>query len=214
MESITLVQGEDKIIKIPLFDINGGAIDLSAATEIVAGLMVNNKLQSKFSLQHKDNYGSILVGGTNNNEIQILARRNVTKDYAIGVLKAVILVETPDDDLNNKRTEYTFSLGNTVKGNLADEIMTIYTPGAPTLPVVDDVNNTFDWTSVVGFTSAEDYEISVDGGVNWLNVSAKPYSVGNVAIASGDVQVRVQANPATDVAAGAILVSDAPFTQS
>lgn len=66
-------------------------------------------------------------------------------------------------------------------------------PAAPTSGVVDDTLNTFDWTNTSGFAAASDYEYRIGGSGSFTTVPAKPLSVGNVAIAIGDLEVRVKA---------------------
>ncbi|MGB1236733.1 MAG: DUF1566 domain-containing protein [Pseudomonadales bacterium] len=87
-------------------------------------------------------------------------------------------------------------------------------PAAPTNGAVDDAANTFDWVNVLGFAEASGYEYSSDSGANWTAVTAKPVSVGDVAIASGAFQLRVAADSATGRPAGAALLSGAAFTKS
>lgn len=67
------------------------------------------------------------------------------------------------------------------------------TPSAPTAFVVDDVNNTANWTNNPTYTSVNDYEYTLDGGVTVNNVTVKPVNVGDVAKAAGQVGIRVKA---------------------
>ena len=78
--------------------------------------------------------------------------------------------------------------------------VTPVTPAAPTAGVVDDVNNTYNWTNNPSFTALSHYEFSTNGGSTVQDVTAKPIQVGNVALGAGQVQVRVKAmngNPAS-----------------
>lgn len=71
---------------------------------------------------------------------------------------------------------------------------------APTNGLVDDTNNTFDWTNASGYTALSDYEYTMDGGTTVATVTAKPLAVGAVNKAVGQVGVRVKAaggNPAS-----------------
>ncbi|MFE5321691.1 PA14 domain-containing protein [Paenibacillus sp. NPDC056579] len=85
-------------------------------------------------------------------------------------------------------------------------------PAAPTAPVVDDGYNTFGWTNVPGYSSPNDYEYSIDGGNQWLPVTANPQPVGDNHYAAGAVKVRVKANATTGAEAGFALSSNEPFT--
>lgn len=82
------------------------------------------------------------------------------------------------------------------------------TPPAPTAGVVDDTANTFDWTNAAGYVTA-DHETSINGGTTWT-AATKPLSVGNVALAIGQVMVRVKA--ATGRNAGPTLANSTAFT--
>ncbi len=73
-----------------------------------------------------------------------------------------------------------------------DDITIESFPTAPTAPLVDDTNDTFGWTYHPDFMDASDYEISLDGGDTWNDVTSNPYPVGDVSIALGDVNVRVK----------------------
>lgn len=85
------------------------------------------------------------------------------------------------------------------------------TPAAPTAPVTDDTLDTFDWTYTPGYTTATLYEYRVGGAGAWTAVTAKPISVGDVAIGVGDLEVRVAANPGVNNA-GLALTNTVAFT--
>lgn len=67
------------------------------------------------------------------------------------------------------------------------------TPSAPTLFIVNDVANTGDWTANSTYPTLADYEYTLDGGVTFSQVTAKPFTVGDIAKAVGQVGVRVKA---------------------
>jgi len=67
------------------------------------------------------------------------------------------------------------------------------TPAAPTSFVVDDTANTGNWTNNPSYTAVSDYEQTVDGGDTYTTCTAKPISVGDVALNIGMVGVRVKA---------------------
>ncbi len=86
------------------------------------------------------------------------------------------------------------------------------TPGAPTGLRVNDSADTLDWVWVSGFEQAADYQYQWPGSQGWQPVSSKPLHLGNVAIASGQLLLRVAAQGAQ--APGAIAVNHSPFTIS
>lgn len=65
---------------------------------------------------------------------------------------------------------------------------------APTNPVVDDATlaSTFNWTNNPRFTALSDYEISLNAGSSYATVTAKPYVVGDIALAANMVRLRVK----------------------
>lgn len=87
-------------------------------------------------------------------------------------------------------------------------------PKAPKNPAVNDAADTFDWTWVKPFNAISDYELSLDGGVNWQSATQKPSNVGSGPIPQGSVQVRVAAKPERSIAAGLVLVSDKAYTDT
>lgn len=84
------------------------------------------------------------------------------------------------------------------------------TPSAPTNGVVNDSQNTFGFTLVNGIALSGNYEYTLNGGTSVANVTVNPIPVGNVAIAAGQVGVRVKA--ASGRNASAWLFSTAAFT--
>ena len=97
-------------------------------------------------------------------------------------------------------------------GSITVTSLTPTAPDAPTNPVQDDVNNTFGWTNVAGFTQASDYEYSVDGGTSWVTATANPQPLPDAAYAIGAVQARVKANISTSQPEGEALSSTIAFT--
>jgi hypothetical protein len=106
-------------------------------------------------------------------------KSSVSKDYvsASGVVNVLIFFYDGVD--------YWYSI-------FQDAAVTAVIPDAPTLGVVDDTANTFNWTNNPSFTAVSDYEYTLDGGSTFITCSAKPVVVGNVAKAIGQVGVRVK----------------------
>lgn len=212
IDQIVIAQGEDRVISLPILNEDGSVHSLTSATEIIVATLVSNKVQTKFSLTSRADYGRITIGvSPNENVLNLLLRRGHTKGYQVGSLKVVILIEEPDATMNNKRTEIVYELGSVVSGSLVLEEMSMFTPSAPTLPVTDDTAKTFSWTNVIGFTEADDYEISVNGGTSWTPVAVKPTPIVGAHLA-GQVKVRVRQNLGTDTSVGAALANNVAFT--
>ncbi len=86
--------------------------------------------------------------------------------------------------------EYSFRAVGTISGAIPDALPV---PVAPMNGVVDDINDTFSWDYVVGFTSATDYEFSLDSGASWNPVVSLPLDVGDYLFEVGSIRVRVKA---------------------
>lgn len=80
----------------------------------------------------------------------------------------------------------------------------------PTNPVNDDLNDTFDWTNVSGFTLPYQYEYTLNSGSTYKTATEKPIYVGDFNKAIGTVGVRVKA--ATGVLASDTLYNTVAFT--
>lgn len=87
------------------------------------------------------------------------------------------------------------------------------TPAAPTGFIVDDINNTGDFTFTVGITSLSDYETTSDSGLAQSQLTVKPFIVGDVAKSPGQVGIRVKAIAGTRNAS-AWLFNQQPFTST
>ncbi|MBN2893568.1 MAG: T9SS type A sorting domain-containing protein [Bacteroidales bacterium] len=87
-------------------------------------------------------------------------------------------------------------------------------PEAPTNGIVDDNNNTFDWTNNVNFGEIADYEFSLDAGNTWNICTEKPIIVGNIDLNAGDLQLRVLAsnNNGFERFTGNALLSEVVYT--
>ncbi|NRB66085.1 MAG: DUF1566 domain-containing protein [Vibrio sp.] len=83
-------------------------------------------------------------------------------------------------------------------------------PIAPTLPVINDADNLFNWTSVDGYPNADQYEYSLDSGISYRPVTSKPQSIPDEAFKVAQVCVRIKAS--ADDAGGESLCSDKVFT--
>ncbi|MFA0035295.1 DUF1566 domain-containing protein [Vibrio chagasii] len=85
-------------------------------------------------------------------------------------------------------------------------------PVAPTNPMVDDTQDTFQWQPVETFEEVSSYEYSLDRGLHFNAVTGNPQLVDNKAFASGQVCVRVKENAIKQHPPGELLCSDKPYT--
>ncbi|MEZ8296177.1 DUF1566 domain-containing protein [Vibrio splendidus] len=86
-------------------------------------------------------------------------------------------------------------------------------PSAPTGLVVNDTNNTLDWTYFGEFTQPEHFEVTLDSGSTWTKVTAKPVVIGNIDKNIAEVQLRVSANPNNGMPHGASALTTEAFTK-
>ncbi|MEZ9480139.1 DUF1566 domain-containing protein [Vibrio splendidus] len=86
-------------------------------------------------------------------------------------------------------------------------------PSAPTGLVVNDADNTLDWTYFGEFTQPEQFEVTLDSGSTWTKVTAKPVVIGNVDKNIAEVQLRVRQNPTNGMPHGASALTTEAFTK-
>lgn len=98
-----------------------------------------------------------------------------------------------------RATASGFAGSNYANGQITTAVAGNTTPPTPTAPVTDDTANTFDWTYSTGYNSNADYEYTINGGTGYSQVTAKPISIGEVALAIGKVGVRVKASTGRNV---------------
>ncbi|MEZ8290087.1 DUF1566 domain-containing protein [Vibrio sp. 10N.237.312.B06] len=89
-------------------------------------------------------------------------------------------------------------------------------PSAPIAPadlVVNDTNNTLDWTYFGEFTQPEHFEVTLDSGSTWTKVTAKPVVIGNIDKSIGEVQIRVAQNKTNGMPHGVAALTTQAFTK-
>ncbi|PTO74669.1 DUF1566 domain-containing protein [Vibrio splendidus] len=86
-------------------------------------------------------------------------------------------------------------------------------PSALTGLVVNDADNTLDWTYFGEFTQPEQFEVTLDSGSTWTKVTAKPVVIGNVDKNIAEVQLRVRQNPTNGMPHGASALTTEAFTK-
>ncbi|MDC5812160.1 DUF1566 domain-containing protein [Vibrio europaeus] len=85
-------------------------------------------------------------------------------------------------------------------------------PPAPSNLVVNDAENIFDWQHSAGFEEVGDYEYTVDGGRTWQLVNGKPQKLADVAIAAGELKLRVREDLSSARPTGLSTKSTQPMT--
>ncbi|MEZ8843308.1 DUF1566 domain-containing protein [Vibrio splendidus] len=86
-------------------------------------------------------------------------------------------------------------------------------PSAPTGLVVNDTDNTLDWTYFGEFTQPEHFEVTLDSGSTWTKVTAKPVVIGNIDKNIAEVQLRVRQNPTNGMPHGVATPTAQAFTK-
>lgn len=103
----TVRQGEDFIVELRLLE-NSVAVDLSAVTNILAGLVQSNVIKNKYSSTVKEGYGMLEVKAGSTDTILIKVLRADSKLFDLGNMNVDVLVEFPDDVLTVRRKEFQF----------------------------------------------------------------------------------------------------------
>ncbi|MBY7729252.1 DUF1566 domain-containing protein [Vibrio splendidus] len=81
-------------------------------------------------------------------------------------------------------------------------------PVSPTMPIVDDAENSFAWTDVEGFTGSDYYEYSLDRGITFSPATSNPQTIPDEAFSKGQICVRVKAESDPQHDPGEALCSD------
>lgn len=87
-----------------------------------------------------------------------------------------------------------------------------FKPSAPQNLVVNDIDNTLEWSIVEPYDHT-DYEVSLDSGGTWTKVVTMPFHVGNEARSATDVQLRVARSVSHGRASGEIASPTEDFTK-
>ncbi|NOI89329.1 DUF1566 domain-containing protein [Vibrio splendidus] len=147
-------------------------------------------------------------------------------DYEINVLNAGwTVVITKPYQLNDQayainsiqvRVKRDPITGRPSGSELTNDVAFTVRPSAPSAPtglVVNDADNTLDWTYFGEFTQPEHFEVTLDSGSTWTKVTAKPVVIGNVDKNIAKVQLRVRQNPTNGMPHGVATPTAQAFTK-
>lgn len=127
MANVNFRQGEDVKLLLQIKK-DGVTIDVSSAPKIKCHLMKpDNTLVWKYSLLEETDYGKLEVDSINNYQVNVLVERSESKNFPVGLLKAVVAVSFIDTDFPDgiRVQEYSFTPAYVLKGNLLDEDMDV-----------------------------------------------------------------------------------------
>lgn len=122
MAETIIRQGEDVLLKVDIMDgTTPVALVPSAISNIVAVLYVGNTESAKYSLNSMPGHGELDYHPTQNNSINIVVEREQSKNFNIGVLKVVVLIQFIDSNFpDGKHREFSVSIGRVIKGESKD----------------------------------------------------------------------------------------------
>lgn len=122
MAETIIRQGEDVLLKIDIMDgTTPVTLVPSNITNIVAVLYVGNVEMAKYSLNSMPGHGELDYHPTQNNSINIIVEREQSKNFVVGVLKVVVLIQFIDASFpDGKHREFTVSIGRVIKGEAKD----------------------------------------------------------------------------------------------
>ena len=86
-------------------------------------------------------------------------------------------------------------------------------PNAPTNLVVNDTDNTLDWSYFSEFTQPEDFEVTLDSGSTWTRATTKPIVIGNIDKNIAEIQLRVAQNFTNGMPHGPAILTTEAFTK-
>jgi len=125
MAEILLKQGEDLLLKVDIMEgTTPVVLNPTSINNIIAVLFVGSQEVAKYSLNALAGHGSLEYHPTQNNSINIIVERAQSKNFPVGVLKVVTLVQFVDAEFpDGKHKEYTIAIGRVVKGESKDIII-------------------------------------------------------------------------------------------
>lgn len=122
-------QGEDLILEIQVLNNENVKVDLSLASKIRVGFNIKNLVVQKYLDPLLENqlpdYGDVFINATDSTKLDVYVTREQSRDFPIGQLSATVLIEIFDTSLEGIVDEYTYIIGNVLKGYLKDEQLTI-----------------------------------------------------------------------------------------
>jgi len=137
------------------------------------------------------------------------------------VNETVPIEQLPPTPLSNTQFEQLMNNSHQIKGSwLTNFIIQVIAnqggninPAAPTLFIVNDVENTADWTANPDYPNISDYEYTLNGGDTIIESPelTKPLNVGNQNYAANKVGIRVKADSGRN--ASPWLFNATPYTQ-
>ncbi|MCS7029482.1 MAG: hypothetical protein NZ519_12025 [Bacteroidia bacterium] len=122
MAETIIRQGEDVLLKVDIMDgTTPVVLNPTNINNIVAVLYVANTEVAKYSLNSMPGHGTLDYHPTQNNSINIVVEREQSKNFNIGVLKVVVLIQFIDPEFpDGKHREFVVSIGRVIKGESKD----------------------------------------------------------------------------------------------
>jgi len=129
MAGYSFKQGHDLILEVQVLDEQNNKVTLTGADKIRVALIVKKVTIQKYLDSTLEavisGYGDVTVNATDATKVDIQITREQSKLFPIGELSVTVLVEFPDAVLDGVATEYTYVVGNVLKGYLRDEDLTV-----------------------------------------------------------------------------------------
>ena len=122
-------QGHDLILEVQVLNEQNQKVTLTGAEKIRVALIVKKVTIQKYLDSTLESvisgYGEVSINATDATKLDIQITREQSKLFPIGELSVTILVEFPDAILDGIATEYTYVVGNILKGYLKDEDLSV-----------------------------------------------------------------------------------------
>lgn len=121
MADYSFKQGEDKKILLVVSK-DGTHLDISAATKIMAKMLINDVFAKNYSLTPEADYGTLEVDGTNNFQVNLFVERSDSKIFPVGVISIALDIEFIDTTFpaGTRTEEYSFRVGRVLVGQGMD----------------------------------------------------------------------------------------------